>query len=240
MTDIAKTSDQVSVTLTTGDVEIGAIELKNATDDTRAKIGALSGIASTDNGLPVCDPLGAREAGGHLASLDTKITTCNTGAIAGAVTANAGTNLNTSALAVETGGHLEEAADHVHSIDGKITACNTGAIVGTVGLTSDSIAINCNKPVAVAIAAATWTDISAGLVANARYELLYIPTVPTDEVYFWLRDDTAANLTVETTGRPCRSGAPIPITPSGATPLAILRHSATAFDGTVYLTRVDN
>ena len=37
------------------------------------------------------------------------------------------TTLATRAL--ETGGHLEEAADHVHSIDGKITACNTGAVV---------------------------------------------------------------------------------------------------------------
>jgi hypothetical protein len=63
MTDIAKTSDQVSVTLTTGDVEIGAIELKNATDDTRAKVGTISGIASTDAGVAVCDPLGARESG---------------------------------------------------------------------------------------------------------------------------------------------------------------------------------
>ena len=37
-----------------------------------------------------------------LGSIDGKITACNTGAIAGAVTANAGTNLNTSALLTET------------------------------------------------------------------------------------------------------------------------------------------
>lgn len=58
-------------------------------------------------------------------SIDGKITACNTGAIVGTVTANAGTNLNTSALALESGGVLD-------SIDGKITACNTGAIAGTV------------------------------------------------------------------------------------------------------------
>lgn len=40
-----------------------------------------------------------------LASIDGKITTVNTGAIAGSVTANAGSNLNTSLLALE-GGHL--------------------------------------------------------------------------------------------------------------------------------------
>lgn len=43
---------------------------------------------------------------GHVHSIDGKITACNTGAIAGSVTANAGTNLNTSALAVESGGNL--------------------------------------------------------------------------------------------------------------------------------------
>ena len=35
----------------TGDVEIGAVELKNATDDTRAKVGAVSGLAVSDNGI---------------------------------------------------------------------------------------------------------------------------------------------------------------------------------------------
>lgn len=37
------------------------------------------------------------------ANIDGKITACNTGAVAGSVTANAGTNLNTSALATEAG-----------------------------------------------------------------------------------------------------------------------------------------
>lgn len=54
-----------------------------------------------------------------------KLTTIDvdTGAIATSV----------ATLALETGGHIEEAADHVHSIDGKITACNTGAIVISSG-----------------------------------------------------------------------------------------------------------
>lgn len=46
-----------AVTVSTSDIEIGAVELKNATDDTRAKIGALSGLASSDNGLGVTDPV---------------------------------------------------------------------------------------------------------------------------------------------------------------------------------------
>jgi hypothetical protein len=50
----------------------------------------------------------------------------------GTVTANAGTNLNTSALALETGGNLATIAGDTTSIDGKITACDTGSIAGTV------------------------------------------------------------------------------------------------------------
>lgn len=74
-----------------------------------------------------------------LSTLNGKVTACNTGAIAGTVTANAGTNLNTSALALEAGGNLAAAATSVSSIDGKITACNTGAVVvssGTVAVSN--------------------------------------------------------------------------------------------------------
>lgn len=49
--------------------------------------------------------------------------------ISGTVTANAGTNLNTSLLALESGGNLATIAGDTTSIDGKITACNTGAVV---------------------------------------------------------------------------------------------------------------
>src|SRR3990172_748129 len=46
----------------------------------------------------------------------------------GTVTANAGTNLNTSLLALEAG-NLASILTNTTSIDGKITACNTGAVV---------------------------------------------------------------------------------------------------------------
>lgn len=61
-------------------------------------------------------------------SIDGKITACNTGAIVGTVTANAGTNLNTSALALEAGGNLATIAGDTTSLDGKVTTCNTGAV----------------------------------------------------------------------------------------------------------------
>lgn len=64
-----------------------------------------------------------------LASINSKITACNTGAIAGAVTANAGTNLNTSELALETGGNLAGInAKLVSGTDiGDVTINNAGA-----------------------------------------------------------------------------------------------------------------
>jgi hypothetical protein len=41
------------VSLEVNDLEIGAVELKNATDDTRAKVGAISGLSASDNGIAV-------------------------------------------------------------------------------------------------------------------------------------------------------------------------------------------
>jgi hypothetical protein len=49
--------------------------------------------------------------------------------IDGTITANAGTNLNTSALALEGGGNLDIIAGDTTSLDSKVTACNTGAVV---------------------------------------------------------------------------------------------------------------
>lgn len=94
----------------------------------------------------------AVESGGNLdtiagdtTSIDGKITACDTGSIAGTVTANAGTNLNTSALALEAGGNLAGVktdtatiAGDTTSIDGKITACNTGAVVISSGAVTET------------------------------------------------------------------------------------------------------
>lgn len=58
--------------------------------------------------------------------------------VTGTVTANAGTNLNTSALALESGGNLDTIAGDTTSIDGKITACNTGAVVISSGAVTET------------------------------------------------------------------------------------------------------
>lgn len=44
-----------TATLTTGDIEIGAVELKNATDDTRAVVGAGTAITEANNALAIKD-----------------------------------------------------------------------------------------------------------------------------------------------------------------------------------------
>ena len=51
---------KVDAVFEAGDIEIGAVELKNATDDTRAKVGPAATIAEGDNTLGTHDPaLGA-------------------------------------------------------------------------------------------------------------------------------------------------------------------------------------
>jgi hypothetical protein len=57
MTDIYKTSDQATVTLSGGDIEIGAVEGKDGTTDTRLKIGVVTAIAETDNAAAVQAPV---------------------------------------------------------------------------------------------------------------------------------------------------------------------------------------
>lgn len=50
-------SISITGSLTTGDIQIGAVELKNGADDTRAKIGVISGLAEADNGVAVGVPV---------------------------------------------------------------------------------------------------------------------------------------------------------------------------------------
>lgn len=46
------------ITLNAGDLEIGAVELKNSDSDSRAKIAALTSITTADIGIAVADPIG--------------------------------------------------------------------------------------------------------------------------------------------------------------------------------------
>src|SRR4051794_10362415 len=46
----------VSTAISVGDVEIGAVELKDGTTDTRGKVGPGSGLVTADNAVAVADP----------------------------------------------------------------------------------------------------------------------------------------------------------------------------------------
>lgn len=123
--DVKVTLDSEAVVLDTGTAEIGNVKISDGTE--QANVNA-------SNELQVADDTARTSLGtiaGDTTSIDGKITACDTGSIAGTVTANAGTNLNTSALALESGGNLDTIAGDTTSIDGKITACNTGDV--TVG-----------------------------------------------------------------------------------------------------------
>lgn len=119
---------------------------------------ALAWVAMTQPGGTTgggVDPVGLKNASAvtinpatedTLSTLSGKVTACNTGSIAGTVTANAGTNLNTSALALESGGNLATIAGKdfatqttLSALNDKVTACNTGAIQGTVSVTQNAI-----------------------------------------------------------------------------------------------------
>lgn len=102
--------------LTTADLDTGA------GSDVRAVVGLV----------------GAKSGGGQLipgdatAGLKVDLGADNDVTVSGTVTANAGTDLNTSALALEAG-NLATIAGDTTSLDGKITACNTGAVVVASG-----------------------------------------------------------------------------------------------------------
>ncbi len=61
----AGVSSTANVTLSAGDVQIGAIELKNASDDTRAAVGTGGGLSSSSNALAV-----GGQIGGHTKTVD--------------------------------------------------------------------------------------------------------------------------------------------------------------------------
>jgi len=124
----------------TGDVTISASALPTgaATEAKQDSAEALLTTIDADTAAMATD-LAAIEVlqttiAGDTTSIDGKITACDTGSIAGTVTANAGTNLNTSALALETGGNLDTISGDTTSINGKITACNTGDVTISAAL----------------------------------------------------------------------------------------------------------
>jgi len=98
--------------------------------------------------------------------------------ISGTVTANAGTNLNTSLLALETGGNLATIAGKdfatqttLSALNTKVTACNTGAVVvasGTITTITNPVAVTgtfwqATQPVSGTVSATVSGTVTANL-----------------------------------------------------------------------------
>ena len=64
---------ETTASLSIGDIEIGAVELKDGASDTRASIKVLSSITSLDNGLPVADPAVAAALAGKLSVVSPRV-----------------------------------------------------------------------------------------------------------------------------------------------------------------------
>jgi hypothetical protein len=112
--------------------------IADGTTNALAKVRAPASITTADNAVATYDPtvagklptLGPQASAASMSVVPTSagfpVTGTMTGTVTGSVTANAGTNLNTSALALEAGGHLEEAADHAHNIDASAASIALG------------------------------------------------------------------------------------------------------------------
>jgi hypothetical protein len=123
---------QADTELTTADLDTGA-----GTD-----MRAVVGLVGTASGGGQLIPGSATD--GLLVNLGAN----NDVTVAGSVTANAGTNLNTSALALESGGNLAAAAASLNAIDDwdESDRAKVNVIVGQAGITAGAGAVAANTP----------------------------------------------------------------------------------------------
>lgn len=116
--------------------------------------GASTSALQTQPGVDIGDVTVNNASGGSAVNIQdggNSITVDGTVAVTGSVTANAGTNLNTSLLALETGGNLATltAKDFatqttLAALNAKVTAVNTGAVVissGTITSITNPVAV---------------------------------------------------------------------------------------------------
>ncbi len=135
------------VTIEAGDLQIGAVEMKDGATDTRAKVAAVSGLASSDNGIPVADPVLAAAIG---TTAGAAVTTDANGTmqqylrgiatILGAVTA--------SPVANSVGDRLKTLATSLASILAKLPALGTAGTSSADVISIQGVASGTVVPVA--------------------------------------------------------------------------------------------
>lgn len=214
------------------------IRVVGATDANRLDIdasGRVTAIVEDGGGSITVDaaslplPTGAATEA-TLSTLNGKVTACDTGSVAGTVTANAGTNLNTSALALESGGNLATIAGDTTSLDTKVVV-GGGTEAGAVRVTiaSDSTGVltvddgggsltvdAASLPLPTGAASETTLSTIAGdttsldgkIVVGAGTEAGAVRvTIATDSTGVLTVDDGGGSITVDAASLPLPTGA---------------------------------
>lgn len=152
--DVEKAGAKTQVIL----IDIGGLGAESLFTGAVTQSGAwvITDISGTIS-LPTGAATAARQDTGNtsLSSIDGKIVAVNTGAVvisSGSVTANAGTNLNTSALALEA---------TLSSLNGKVTTVNTGAVVVASGSITANAGTNLNTSLLALEAGGNLASIAA-------------------------------------------------------------------------------
>jgi hypothetical protein len=120
---------KTTATVNVGDIEIGAVEIKNAADDTRAVVksdGTNNALVVVQNTVPSTTVTATHLDIRHLNSTDDAVnvgTVTTLPSITGTVTANAGSNLNTSALATSANQQPPSTTPTVYNVT--LTNANT-------------------------------------------------------------------------------------------------------------------
>lgn len=194
--------------------EVNSGDIKTAVEKIDDLQGALKSVDSDELITRVTDSFGteinpAKEDGNlstiatDTTSIDGKITACDTGSIAGTVTANAGTNLNTSALALESGGNLATIAGAIAGTEMQVDVVasipagsnNIGKIVITDGSNDATIRnLAANDALNVAIVDASGDQITSFGGGSQYNEDAVHSSGATGTIALAVRNDVLASL----------------------------------------------
>lgn len=188
--------DAKVVAVDTGAVVVSSSALPTgaATEATLAALDAK--VVAVDTGAVVVSssalPTGAATEA-TLAALDAKVVAVDTGAIAGTVTANAGTDLNTSLLALESGGNLAAIAASVAVIDDwdESDRAKVNPIAGEAGVQGGSGTASANTQrvvLATDVALPAGSNFLGSFGGNLGAEIAATFTRPSDTTAYAAKD----------------------------------------------------
>lgn len=121
--------------------------------------------------------------------------------VSGTVTANAGTNLNTSALAIETGGNLASAVTALQIIDDWDATDDCRSVVQTASVMDGATKCTVKR---FMLATATDGATLIAAVASKKFRIFSLSVIATSTTAtnFWLEDADGADVYGDSTGIP--------------------------------------